>query len=125
MTIAEVREKCKSIIAGLPRDILIVGVIILSALLSFGFGYLAGRETGQGRDITLEEHTYPATIDTDGVGTTEQEVRQVIASKNGTKYYFPECSGTSRIAEKNKVYFVSASAALAKGYTLAANCKGP
>jgi hypothetical protein len=42
MTIAEAREKCKSLVAKAPRDVLIIAVLILACLLSFGLGYLAG-----------------------------------------------------------------------------------
>ncbi len=42
MTIAEAREKCKSLVAKVPRDVLILAILVLVALLSFGLGYLAG-----------------------------------------------------------------------------------
>lgn len=47
---------------------------------------------------------------------------EVLASKNGTKYYFPGCSGVSRIKPENIVYFGSEKDALAKGLVLAKNC---
>ena len=49
---------------------------------------------------------------------------QVVASKNGTKYHFPWCSGAKTISEANKIYFNSIEEAGAAGYTPAANCKG-
>ena len=45
MTIAEAREKCKSLLGrlrGAPRDILFIAILILASLLSFGLGYLSG-----------------------------------------------------------------------------------
>jgi hypothetical protein len=51
-------------------------------------------------------------------------VGRVVASKNGTKYYLPDCAGASRISDANKVWFVSADVAVKAGYELAANCKG-
>lgn len=47
-----------------------------------------------------------------------------VASRNGTKYYFPWCGGVSKIAEANKIWFNSEADAKAKGYGPAANCKG-
>ena len=47
---------------------------------------------------------------------------KIVASKNGTKYYFPWCA--SNIAEKNKIWFNSEAEARAKGLQPAANCKG-
>ncbi len=54
-------------------------------------------------------------------GTTDQSV---VASKKGTKYYFPWCGGAKSIKPENKVTFASRTEAEAKGYTKAANCKG-
>ncbi|MFA6006842.1 MAG: hypothetical protein WC764_03930 [Candidatus Paceibacterota bacterium] len=48
----------------------------------------------------------------------------LVASKGGTKYYYPWCGGANRISTANKIYFASVAEARAKGYTPAANCKG-
>lgn len=48
----------------------------------------------------------------------------VVASKNGTKYHYPWCSGAKSIAEQNKIVFNSIEEARAAGYTPASNCKG-
>ncbi len=47
---------------------------------------------------------------------------KIVASKNGTKYYFSWCS--NNIAEKNKIWFNSEAEARARGLQPAANCKG-
>lgn len=113
MTIAEVREKCKGYLAKTPRDMLIIGILVLASSASFGLGYLAGRDAGQGSTVTLNIPSSAAP------GTAGQ----VVASKSGTKYYFPGCVGAKAISEQNKVWFVSASAASEAGYTPAMNCK--
>lgn len=120
MTIAEAREKCKSLAArlaagraGLPRDVLILGVLVLASAFSFGLGLLAGLDAGKGNSAILE--LAPAAT-SPGAG--------VVASKNGTKYYYPECAGAGRITETNKIWFISATAAEAAGYALAGNCAG-
>ncbi len=115
MTIAETREKCKNLVARVPRDVLIIAVLILASSLSFGLGYLAGVDAGQVSDISFEAFPLVA-------ATTSAE--QVVASKGGTKYYLTGCSGVERITDANKVWFASAAAAQAAGYTPAANCKG-
>ena len=120
MTIAEAREKCKVSIAKIPRDMLIIAVLVLSSSASFGLGFLAGRDTGQGSQMTLQELPLTAPLSTESVVQTGQ---QVVASKNGTKYYFPGCTGADRISEANKITFISSAAAMAAGYTLAVNCK--
>ncbi len=53
-----------------------------------------------------------------------QEGGKVVASKNGSKYHFPWCSGASQIAEKNKIWFDSETEARKAGYLPASNCKG-
>ncbi len=42
MTITEAREKCKSLVAKVPRDVLILGILVLASSVSFWLGYLAG-----------------------------------------------------------------------------------
>lgn len=118
-TIAEVRGKCKSLVARVPRDILIVGVLILASSLSFGLGYLAGQSAQEGSGVVIEES--PPVVATT---SASQQSRRIVASRNGTKYYLSSCSGASRISDANKVYFASIVDAASAGYTPAANCKG-
>lgn len=116
MTIAEAREKCKSLVARVPRDVFIIAILVLASSLSFGLGYLAGSERGQASTVTIEMSSFTPTSTTTTAG-------QVVASKNGTKYYLPSCAGADRISDANKVWFASAEAARAQGYAPAANCK--
>ena len=133
MSITDVREKCKSILARLrdpsaklPRDVLTLAILIFASSLSFGFGYLAGRDAGEGsRDLPIQFSSLdPLEAAPAAAAAAAADPGQVVASKNGTKYYLPSCSGVSRISEANKVWFPSAAAARAQGYEPAANCKG-
>lgn len=56
------------------------------------------------------------------ISSSSAKEGKVLASKNGKKFYYPWCSGVSRIKEVNRVYFASANEAQAAGYTQAANC---
>lgn len=47
----------------------------------------------------------------------------LVASKNGTRYYTPGCSGIGRIKEENRVYFDTVESAEAEGLTLAQACQ--
>ena len=49
-------------------------------------------------------------------------VHNFVASKNGTKYYAPTCSGAARIKLANQVWFTSRDDAKAAGYTPSAMC---
>lgn len=119
MTIAETREKCKSLIARVPRDVLSIAVLVLASLLSFGLGYLAGLDAGQVSSISLTEVPLSSLL-----ATTTAAGQQIVASKNGTKYYLPTCAGADRISDTNKVWFVSVAAAQKAGYAAATNCAG-
>ena len=114
MTIAEARGKCKSFLARVPRDVLILGVLLLASGSSFVLGYLAGLDAGQTDTGTAEA---PPPADPEQAG-------QIVASKSGTKYYLPSCAGADRISEANRVKFSSVADAVAAGYAPAANCKG-
>lgn len=121
MTIAEAREKCKSLFARVPRDVVILGVLLGASSASFWFGYLAGTEAGQGSDTSQTDSPIANNLNDT---TTSSTTGKIVASKNGTKYYLSECSGADRISDANKVWFASAALASAAGYTPAANCKG-
>ncbi len=120
MTIAEAREKCNGFLAKIPKDALIVAVLALSATMSFALGYLAGRE-GQGSEISVAPPPLAAAA---AAPTADATSGQYVASKNGSKYYLPSCSGADRITDANKVWFATKDAAIAAGYAPASNCKG-
>lgn len=123
MNIAQIREKGNTLLARIPRDVLLVGILVLTASASFGLGIMQGREgvglaggAGQGEFAISEiPVNTPTTIPAGG---------QVVASRNGTKYFLPWCAGAKLISAANLVTFDSAEAAQAKGYSAAANCKG-
>ena len=120
MTIAEVREKCKASITKIPRDVLIIAVLILASSARFGFGYLAGSTSSPQAGIDAGQRS-----DTDNQTSLKATAGEAtyVASKNGTKYYLTTCAGASQISDANKVWFVSAADAEAAGYTRAASCK--
>lgn len=109
MTIAEAREKCKGLAVKIPRDILVVLALILASSASFGLGFLAGQDAGQGSALPI--------------GSPDAATGDIIASKNGTKYYLPGCSGVERVSDANRVYFATAAAAEAAGYSIASTCR--
>lgn len=134
-TIAEIVQRRK------VQDFLLVTSVILLGGISFGLGQLSVLEE-QGERVALCDA--PALQNT-GVGnslntptigvsvnntsailgvssTTQQET--YVASKNGSVYHFPWCSGAQRIKEENKVWFRTKEEADRAGYRPASNCKG-
>lgn len=101
-------------------------VIILVALLSFGIGRLTS--TGDRTGVSIEYDPQLTTNDRQPTRNTTQaasanaSASQVVVSKNGSKYHYSHCPGAKQINEENKIYFNTAAAAEASGYTLAGNC---
>jgi hypothetical protein len=114
LNIPEIRARCKARLHAVPKDALVLFVLVLASGVSFGLGYLSGVTAGQG--ALLSESTAPLSA-----ATTSDSV---VASKGGTKFYLPWCSGAARISDANKVWFASPADALAHGYTPASNCTG-
>ena len=68
----------------------------------------------------------PTPITTNSTVTKESSSvsGEVVASKSGTKYHLPTCSGAKSIKPENLITFATIAEAKAAGYTPAANCKG-
>ena len=113
-------------------------IILLVGFSSFGLGRLSTVSEGgepviiekndQSLSTKVETNPIPGSVQSASVAQSIPAVLpsggKLVASKNGTKYYFPWCGGVSKIAETNKVWFNSVDEARAKGYEPAANCKG-
>jgi len=132
--IQEVKGKIKRIgkWVGEP-DVFTALVVILVAFLAFGLGRLSVLES---KKPSVELQTIPAgsagaaAVLSSSSGGSESGVPapdskvQYVASRNGTKYYFPWCSGVDRIKEENKVWFETKENAQKAGYTPSSTCKG-
>lgn len=110
------------------EEILVIFIIILVAVSSFGLGKLSGNSPlSQKVKIVSPTKSENLTTDTPKPPAIPQSAKanlaNVMASKNGTKYYFSWCGGVSRIAEKNKITFPSDKEAEASGYSIASGCK--
>jgi len=109
-------------------DLIISLTIILVAFLSFGLGRLSKIEENKA-PITIE-NTEANVLSSQNMGKTPQlggsaaKLGAIVASKNGTKYHFPWCSGALRIKDENKIWFTSEDEAKSAGYGPASNCKG-
>ena len=108
------------------REILLVLLIVLMCVASFGLGRLSAVSSNK-KQVRIMA---PAgqEIDTKSVvassGAALENYGNVVASKQGSKYHLPWCPGAKAIKDENKVYFSTREEAEARGYTPAANCKG-
>lgn len=145
MTIAETKREDKGPGGGYMRQLLgdwvLVGIVVLSSVLSFGLGWLASRDAEAGKgEIWIEEmplekreavRTAPeqSAIETlpiqpAAAAGAMSAGGEYVASKTGTKYYLPWCGTAKRIKDENKVWFGTKAEAEAAGYEPASNCKG-
>lgn len=129
MILDHIRPKIKGLVGKIRlverKDVFLSLVIILVAFLSFGLGRLSKIEEAKipVRIIGTETPIPAAKNDASAVSAIPAGGNYV-ASKNGSKYFLPWCSGASQIKEENKIWFSSVEEAKATGYTPAANCKG-
>ncbi|MBI4692220.1 MAG: hypothetical protein HY773_02135 [Candidatus Terrybacteria bacterium] len=118
--IGNILAKIKNFRNTYEKDFIIVIVIVTMAFISFGLGRLS----------KIKENKIPITIENIGASATETGLQEntisgaVVASKNGTKYHYPWCSGAQSIKEENKIWFSSIEEARKAGYTPASNCRG-
>ncbi len=129
----------KAQIARIPSHVAIVLILVLSSTAAFGLGVLAGRDAGPSvggeegfwiedrAPLTepLGSRVFPGALPAAALAPlTGTEGKGFVASKTGTKYYLPTCSGAGRIKEENKVWYATKEDAEASGLSPAANCKG-
>ncbi len=96
-------------------------ILVLVGLSAFGLGRISAMgEEGRGLVIYgVEAQTAAAAS-----AAESPQAKAYVASKSGTKYYLPSCSGAARIKEENKVWFATIAQAEAAGYTKASGCAG-
>ena len=99
-------------------NIALVLIIASLGVFSFGLGRLSATDNSKATILTCEK-----TLNTSESATLTSQ-GQLVASKNGTAYHYPWCSGAKRISEVNKIWFDTKEEAELAGYRPAANCKG-
>ena len=108
---------------------------IFFLILLFFFAFLAfglGRISINGIPLVLESNTKKSEVALivsqsavdDRLTITKEEAtpESVVGSRNGTRYYTLDCSGISRIAHENRIYFLGIDQAKAAGYTPSSQC---
>ncbi|MFA5652092.1 MAG: hypothetical protein WC933_01890 [Candidatus Paceibacterota bacterium] len=146
MSIKDLFQKIKSYLANfkdqiysqekglkIKDDLYIILMIMLVGTASFGLGKISSFEKNKTPISVLKtkEYMYASVLSADSPNIKNDTQNpsnntsgMLVASKSGTKYYYPWCTGVSRIKEENKVWFNSVEEARAKGLTSASNCTG-
>ena len=127
------------------RELYTILLILLVGFASFGLGRLSKLQEGE-TPIRIEQASatvfaslpilggdkgavMPSSVKDEGLKIKDSPLSlsaggQIVASRSGSKYHYPWCSGAQRISEANKVWFNSIEEARKAGYTPASNCKG-
>jgi len=133
--VADIKDKTYSQEKGLKigGDLYIIIMIILVGTASYDLGKISSFEKNKTPISILKTKEYMNSLvlnDTSNTKTENQPIQtqqtdvKVVASKSGTKYYYPWCAGVSRIKEENKIWFNSIEEAKSAGLTPASNCVG-
>lgn len=129
MSLQDLLDKCKS------DRFFVTALVFLVGIGSYGLGRLSKiEETRPNLSIEAPKNVANALASLyENVASSSTKVSdpegseqggEVVASKSGTKYHFPWCSGAKSIDDKNKIWFNSIAEARKAGYTPASNCKG-
>ena len=118
-TIQESGHKVKARLENfMSTDVFVVVLVVLIGIAAFGLGRLSALEEKRPAIQIYQQTT------TNDQGASLTIGGQYVASRKGSKYHFPWCSGAQRIKESNKISFNTREEAERAGYTPAANCKG-
>ena len=113
-------NKIKPVFMEYKQDLYIASIIFLVGLASFGLGRLSILWP-QKMPLVIEKPDKAVAIRETTVVATQGKY---VASKNGTAYHLPTCSGARNIKEENKIWFQTKEEAESGGYKPAANCEG-
>ena len=126
MSIRQVENKFKWLVS--DDRIFFIALLVLMSCAAYGLGRLS--VTGMPVVFTTKSsaelvvHISSDTVLDDRLTIDPAEVTSatVIGSRNGTRYYSPNCSGVGRISEENRLYFIDRHRAQAAGYTASVQC---
>ena len=111
---------------------MIVFIIILVGLGSFGLGRLSKNQNASGIKIEYEGQEIIPKTQTPNTILSVEEVSKTLfdtsgktffASNRGSKYYSLGCSGGKTIKQENRIYFTTKEEAESAGYELSSSCK--
>lgn len=132
MSIQEVSTKFKGFASN--TEYMLTILIIVVSCLSFYLGRVSVSERGEGipvaSDAPASAIQFQQRATSEALSTTSPSVPvaleqgKYVASKKGTKYHLPWCTGAKQITDANKIWFATKEEAENAGYAPASNCKG-
>ena len=129
MSIRDYTKKIKGYLGGykIGLEEVFSVILVLTCLTSFGLGRLSVPKTLETDTVSIigNVSSYEEIGGSEkggGYGSSYSTGGAYVASRSGTKYYLPTCSGASRIKEENKIWFNSESEAENAGFTKSSTC---
>ncbi len=122
LTINEKKRKIKAVFLRYELPFFMIILLISSTGIAFGLGQLSSINTE--RTPVKIEYLEPEQSSQLLENLEVSSEGKVLASKNGTRYYYPWCGGVSRINPENIIWFEDREQAELAGYQPAANCQG-
>ncbi len=126
MSFAQIKEKIKPFFPFRVSFIKTLYLALIFALgISLGFGlFFAHKATSDQEAPNIEKQAFSPKFDILDPEKGDM-AGKIGASVAGSVYYYPNCSGLTRIKAENRLYFESAKQAEMAGFSLAKNCKKP
>ena len=104
-------------------------------MMGFGIGRLSHSWPGSYPLVIESTEGNPVRSNSTAAAAIEETLREAptsaaatngtyVASRNGSAFHLPNCSGAKRIKDENRIWFRTKEEALRAGYKPAANCPG-
>lgn len=107
------------------RDVFALCAIMLAGTGGYAFGRLDPLNPApRAVEIRVGERAFATSTPAVAAVYGVKSAGKYVASRNGTKYYLPTCSGAKSISEANKIWFSTKEEAEKAGYAPSAACKG-
>jgi hypothetical protein len=123
MSLHYIRKNIKSLLGNIEKGVnlnfwRILTLFIFIAIIQLIYVHMLWKERSPVRIIKGDLELEVRNIE---IGDVVEE-KSIVASKNGTKYYYTWCSGVNRIKDENRVYFSTTVEAEERGLEPAKSC---
>lgn len=106
------------------KDVLVIIIVILVGLGSFGLGRLSKKAQNEGLWVEYADEGANVINSINNTQDGENKTSSAFfASSKGTKYYSVSCSAGKTIKQENRVYFNTREEAEGAGYELSSACR--
>jgi hypothetical protein len=124
MILTDISGKIKGIPDISPNIFAILAIILALSGGYFGYSIIEGEYGREGSLRVISGGVATSSSATTGADESIEVKGKYVASRSGSFYYLPTCSGAKRIKEKNLIWLESREEAEARGLKPASGCQG-